>query len=162
MMNSDHAHTAPGQQPNARMCFACGVLNAAGLQMKFFNDGTTGCHSEVILDDRHQGFPGIAHGGIVAAILDETMGRAPLAGHVDRLMVTAKMEIRYRQQTPLFTKLIASARIEKDRGRLVTVIGELRLEDGTIIADGTSILAAIPPEELALMDRDLAGWQVYP
>lgn len=150
------------QQPSARMCFGCGVHNPAGLQIKFFDDGPQACRAEFILDDRHQGFPGIAHGGVVAAILDEAMGRAALSGDPERLMMTAKLELRYRQQTPLFTKLIVRARIHKDRGRLVTAAGELMLEDGTILAEGTSVLAAIPAEQLALIDRDLAGWQVYP
>jgi acyl-coenzyme A thioesterase PaaI-like protein len=149
-------------QPGTHMCFGCGVTNPAGLQIRFFNDGPNACRAEVILDDRYQSFPGIAHGGIIATILDETMGRTTLSGSVDRLMMTAKLEVRYRQQTPLHTKLFVTARVEKDRGRLVTAVGEIRLEDGSITAEANCILAAIPPAELALMDRELAGWQVFP
>src|SRR5689334_12947110 len=150
------------QQPATLMCFGCGVTNPAGLQIRFFNDGPNACRAEVTLDDRYQSFPGIAHGGIIATILDETLGRAALSGDTERLMMTAKLEVRYRQQTPLHTKLIVTGRIEKDRGRLVTAVGEVRLENGTITAEATCILAAVPPEELTLIDRDLAGWQVFP
>jgi acyl-coenzyme A thioesterase PaaI-like protein len=151
-----------GQQPGSRMCFACGVLNNAGLHITFFNDGYHACRCEVTLDDRHQSFPGIAHGGIVAAVLDETMGRALISGDPDRMAFTAKMEVRYRQNTPLHTKLFVTGRIEKDRGRLVTAVGKVKLIDGTITAEATCVLANIPPEELNQIDKALAGWQVYP
>jgi uncharacterized protein (TIGR00369 family) len=149
------------QQSGSRTCFVCGVHNPAGLHITFFNDGYQTCRAEVVLDDRHQSFPGIAHGGVIAAILDETMGRAILSGSTEeRMMFTAKLEIRYRANTPLHQKLIAVGRIEKDRGRLATAVGELRLEDGTITAEATCILATIPPDDLKLIDKELAGWQV--
>jgi len=156
-----HGHNHADQQPSSLMCFICGVKNVAGLQIRFFCDGATACRAELIIDDRHQGFPGIAHGGIVGAILDETMGRAALSGNQDRLMFTGKLEVRFRRNVPLHTRLIVRGKLDKDRGRLATASGEMTLEDGTVLAEATSTLVAIPPEQLALMDRDLAGWKVY-
>src|ERR1700690_1571679 len=92
-----HQDHLTAQQPNSYMCFACGMENSAGLQLRFFNDGLNACRADFIVDDRYQSFPGRTHGGIIAVILDEAMGRAALSGNVERMMVTAKMEIRYRQ-----------------------------------------------------------------
>ncbi len=150
------------QQPSARMCFVCGVENAAGLRIKFFDDGPNACRAEVILSDSHQGYPGIAHGGIVATMLDEAAGRAAMSGHPDRFMFTAKIEIRYRQQVPLHRPLTLLARLEKDRGRMATATAEVRLEDGTMAAEATVTLMEIPPDELRKMESERDEWRVYP
>ncbi len=150
------------QQPSARMCFVCGVENAAGLHIKFFDDGPNACRAEVILGDAHQGYPGIAHGGIVATMLDEAAGRAAMSGHPDRFMFTAKIEIRYRQQVPLHRPLALIARLDKDRGRMAMAAAEVRLEDGSIAAEATVTLMEIPSDELRKMESERDGWRVYP
>ncbi len=162
VIDIDHIDGLTAQQPSSHMCFACGVENTAGLQMKFFNDGPNACRADFVLDDRYQSFPGRMHGGIIAVILDEAMGRAALSGNLERMMVTAKMEIRYRQTTPLFQPLTVKARLEKDRGRLATASAEVQLADGTIVVEATATLAAIPAEELAKINPDYVGWRVYP
>ena len=61
--------------------------------------GKVRCIMEV--PERFNGYPGIVHGGIVAAMLDETSGRAVmLDGDFDNFMVTLKLEVIYRKPTP--------------------------------------------------------------
>jgi acyl-coenzyme A thioesterase PaaI-like protein len=151
------------KQPSARYCFGCGLENPAGLQIAFYNAGEGVCRAEVTLDERFQGFPGIAHGGITATMLDEVIGRSPLSGNPDRLMFTAKLEVRYRQAVPLYTPLVMIGRIEKDRGRVVTATGELMLQDGTVLAEATATLMEVPKDTLnAMRDNPRSGWKVYP
>ncbi len=150
------------QQPSSRMCFVCGVHNVAGLQIRFFNDGSNACRADVVIGQQHQGYPGVAHGGIVATMLDEAMGRAAMSGNTERFMFTAKIEVRYRQHVPLDRPLTLSARLEKDRGRVATAVAELRLEDGSVAAEASGMLMEIPPQELAKMESERLGWKVYP
>ncbi|MCC7447656.1 MAG: PaaI family thioesterase [Anaerolineae bacterium] len=151
------------QQPNSRMCFVCGVVNPVGLNLRFYNDGPNACRANVILGEQYQGYPGVAHGGIVATMLDEAMGRAAMSGNPDRFMFTAKIEIRYRQHVPTNQPLALTARIEKDKGRIATAVGEVRLLDGTVAAEAVATLMEIPRDELNRMgDKDSLGWQVYP
>ena len=67
------------KQPASRMCFICGRQNPVGLKLDIYSDVE---HREVrvnvIVDDKYQSYPGIVHGGIVAAMLDEVSGRAVL------------------------------------------------------------------------------------
>src|SRR5262245_18718435 len=133
----DHDH---GPQPNSKKCFVCGLTNPAGLNLRFFNDGPNACRADVILSDQFQGYPGVAHGGIVAAMLDEAMGRAPMSGIPNLFLYTAKIEIRYRQLVPLRQPLTLIGRVEKDRGRLVEAASELRLADGSIAAEASGTL----------------------
>lgn len=161
-ISSIEASQQDAQQPSAHMCFGCGVANVAGLQIRFFNAGPGACQAEVTLDDRFQGYPGIAHGGIVATMLDEAVGRAPMADNPNRFMYTARLELRYRQPVPLGQKLTVRGRIEKDRGRLVTAVGEVYLPDGSIAAEANATLIPIPPEVLDKIDISAVGWKVYP
>lgn len=149
-------------QPNSRMCFGCGVENAAGLRIRFFNDGPNAVKALVVLEDKHQGFPGIAHGGIVATMLDEIMGRAALSSDSQRLLYTAKMEVRYRKPVPINQPLVLRGRVDKDRGRMVTASGEVYLSDESIAAEVTGTLIEVPKDELARMNTDEVGWKVYP
>jgi acyl-coenzyme A thioesterase PaaI-like protein len=144
------------------MCFVCGVENMAGLRLRFFDDGPKACRAIVMIGQQHQGYPGVAHGGIVAAMLDEAMGRAAMSGNTERFMFTAKIEVRYRQHVPLDRPLTLVARLEKDRGRLATASAELRLEDGSVAAEASAMLAEVPPQELAGMEPERLGWKVYP
>ncbi|MFQ3536289.1 MAG: PaaI family thioesterase [Aggregatilineales bacterium] len=149
-------------QPNSRHCFACGIESAHGLRLRFYNDGQTACRAEVVLGDLHQGYPGIAHGGIVTAVLDEALTRAVLASDFRRLTYTARIEVRFRRPTPLHTPLTVRGRVERDRGRAVTATATISLPDGTLTAEASGLLVPIPPETLAQMDTPEAGWQVYP
>jgi acyl-coenzyme A thioesterase PaaI-like protein len=150
-------------QPNSHYCFVCGLKNEAGLGVRFENDGPGRVRVETQICDHHQGYPGIAHGGILATLLDETMGRAALSGGEDaKFFFTAKMEIRYRKSVPLNTDLVITAQILKDRGSSATSEGQILLPDGTVAVEGTATLFLIPAEEVSAMvgDADL-GWRVY-
>lgn len=158
-----------GQQPSAKWCFVCGVENPFGLKIRFFNDGYQRVVARVTLDDAYQSYPGIAHGGILATILDEAMGRAVLISDTnvesvadERFMYTVKMDVRYRRPVPLHEEFMVRGWVEKDMDRKAAVAGEIVLPDGTVAVEGSGILVEIPPEHIASMvDKDV-GWRVYP
>jgi len=156
------------QQPSARWCFVCGVENPCGLRIRFFNDGYQRVVARVTLGEQYQSYPGMAHGGILATILDETMGRALLADEdadaVEgaRFMFTAKMEMRYRRPVPLNEELTVRGRVEQDRGRIAQVSGEIALADGTVAVEASATLVDIPHDRVIQMLTADVGWQVYP
>lgn len=152
------------QQPSSKWCFVCGVENPCGLHIRFFNEGPLRSMARVTLEDRYQSYPGMAHGGILATILDETMGRATLAMESDepRFMFTAKLDIRYRLPVPLHEEFTVRGWVEKDRGRAVQVCGEIVLADGRIAAEASATLVDIPRDQMQDMMAQDVGWQVYP
>src|SRR5690242_11203739 len=79
-------------------CFACGARNASGLQLVFRREGDE-IVTEYTPEPAFQGFPGVAHGGIIATLLDETLNR--MAVMEKRWLMTARLEIRYRLAAPL-------------------------------------------------------------
>lgn len=129
-------------QPTSRMCFVCGRENPVGLHLRFLEDRVQGRVTACVkIPDAYQGYPGIAHGGIVAAILDEVSGRAIMVDADETpFWVTAKLEIRYREPTPTETPLEAVGWVTERRRRSAQVAGELRREDGTVTAEISAVV----------------------
>ncbi|GAB4580854.1 MAG: PaaI family thioesterase [Anaerolineales bacterium] len=150
------------RQPNSAQCFVCGLQNPFGLQLQFFDNGIDEVRCEYAIPERFQGYPGIAHGGVVAAILDEAIGRVSLIGAPLHLMMTATMELKYRQPVPLHTPLTIIARKLKDRGRVIKAEGALYLPDGTPAVEATLTLVDLPPHFAVTEEAaERLGWKVY-
>ena len=94
-------------------------------------EGVDAYESPVTFAEHHQGGPGLVHGGIVGAALDEACGL--LATWHRFPAVTARIAIRYRRPVPINRVLRVSSRVTVDRGRRIEIAGELR--------DGDELLA---------------------
>ena len=88
------------KQPNSNHCFVCGRNNPYGLHLKFYESSPGEVTVEYIVPEQFQGYPGVVHGGVVAAILDEVTGRTQMGGDPPRFMFTARLDIRYRKNVP--------------------------------------------------------------
>lgn len=114
-------------------CFICGVKNQYGVKARFYQTRTKEVIARFTLQPEHQSYPGIAHGGLSAAILDETIGRAIMAHHDHNTFgVTLDLRIRYRRPVPLDTPLHAIGRVTSEQGRTFEGSGELILPDGKV------------------------------
>jgi len=140
--------TAVGRfEVSPHACFACGTLNAHGLHLILHVAGDT-CWTELTLRPEFQGWEGIAHGGIVATILDEVMGWA-LAG-ADAWGYTAKMSIEYRRPVPVGARIRGEGRLVERRRRLLTLTGRLLdAETGDVFATADATYVAAPEAQLA-------------
>jgi uncharacterized protein (TIGR00369 family) len=124
---------------NSKKCFVCGEENFSGLQMTFIelDDGTV--QAKYTVKEVYQGWPGITHGGIVAAILDEVMAKLVVRNGTDnRYMVTAKLEIKYRKPVPIGEEIVVSARKIVDKGKIVKASALLRNINQEILAEAES------------------------
>ena len=145
------------RQPSSKMCFCCGRENPIGLRLKFDFDGER-VWTSFSPQPPHQGYPGILHGGIAYAILDEVMGRVAIAHNL--WMVTAKMEVRYRQPIPLEGTLTAVGEIVERKRRLMTARGELRLPDGTVAAEALGTFVEAPSPLQTEWQAGALDWRV--
>ena len=151
------------KQPNSRMCFLCGRQNPIGLKLDFYEDHETNqVRVEITVPEVFQGYPGVVHGGIVAALLDEVAGRAVLIGGSDEdLMATLRLTVRYRRPTPTGVPLTVVGWVERPGQRMAKVAGEIRLPDGTVTAEGEVILGEVPDEFRARWEPEKPYWKVY-
>ncbi|MBN1487820.1 MAG: PaaI family thioesterase [Anaerolineae bacterium] len=149
-------------QPTARMCFVCGRENPVGLRLHFYEDlEKEQVIAPVIIPDTYQGYPGITHGGIVAAILDETSGRAIMINAESTpFWVTAKLELHYHKPTPTETPLTAVGWVVKRRRRVAEVAGEIRTADGEVTASVKAIMVYPHEETLKDWKQEQQFWQV--
>ena len=151
------------QQPNSDMCFICGRHNPVGLYMKFYDNGENEVYSDYTVPDHYQGYPGVVHGGIIASMLDEAVARVSMIGDHHHLMMSVKLEIKYRHPTPTETPLKVVGRIVRLRGRLGKAVGEVRLPDGTVTAESEMTLADVPKDVLGEgLDMEALGWYIDP
>lgn len=152
----------PTPQPNSKYCFICGMENPVGLHLHFEETAPGEVTANCIIDDKYQGYPGIVHGGIVAAMLDEISGRALMgdANH-PRFMYTARLNIRYRKHVPTGEMLHLVGRVGKDRGRSATAFASISDEDGNVLAECESLLVDVPQDVYQDVNLEEFGWKVY-
>lgn len=149
------------RQPNSRNCFVCGLESPVGLKLTFYDSGPDQAEAAYTVPEEYQGYPGVVHGGIVAAMLDEIIGRAAMSGDPNNFTLTARLALRYRKPVPVAVPLRLLGSIERKKGRLTTGRGELRLPDGTIGAEAQATLVdfADAPETAERLEQ--LGWRVY-
>jgi uncharacterized protein (TIGR00369 family) len=148
------------KQPNSEMCFVCGRSNPVGLYMQFYDDGELEVRSEYTVPAHYQGYPGIVHGGVVAAMLDEVVARVSMIDDPHHFMMSVKLQILYRRPVPVETPLQVVGRILRLRGRLGKAEGRILLPDGGLAAESQMSLADVPREFLDRTHPQLLNWKV--
>jgi uncharacterized protein (TIGR00369 family) len=102
----------------ADSCFVCGQDNAGGLQAPFrFNTRYLFSFCQLTLDERFQGWQGVVHGGILAALLDEACIYAALG--VGPRPVTADLKVRYRRPVPCHAAVTLFGEVVQRRRQIV-------------------------------------------
>ncbi len=148
------------KQPNSRLCFVCGMQNPIGLRAFFYQDEQGRVVAHFTGKEEHQGYPGVMHGGIVTALLDEVIGRVAIAH--DLWTVTAKLEVRFRRPVPLGQPLTLVGEMTRLRSRTLEGRGEIQLEDGTIAVEAEGVYIRLPQEEIERVEEELGFWEVVP
>src|SRR3990170_8174619 len=142
--------------PNSRNCFACGMENPIGLKLIMYGDPETGeVNCDYTVPKHFEGYPGIAHGGIVAALLDEVISRVYMVADHNRFMYTAKLTSRFRKHVPVEQPLHMTGSFIKDRGRTAEAQAKIFAQDGELLAEGEALLVALPPEDIAVDLQEL-------
>jgi acyl-coenzyme A thioesterase PaaI-like protein len=100
-------------------CFGCGPEHPDGLHVRGFRT-PEGVLSPIVVSRRYEGPPGAAHGGIIAAYMDEILGAAAYRG-TNKMSVTGELTVRYVAPAPLETPLLGRAHMVTDHGRYIDV-----------------------------------------
>ena len=127
--------------------------------MQFYYDGQDHVVSNYTVREPFQGYPGLVHGGILSAMLDEVVGRVALIGDHHHFMMTVKLEVKFRHPVPVNTPLRLVGERVKIRGRIGQACGRIELPDGTIAVEASLVLADIP-EPFRQDDPAALGWRV--
>ena len=136
-------------------CWGCGD-NPDGLRLpRPTEEGIERYEATLTFDERHQAGPGIVHGGLVAAALDEASGL--LATWHRFPTVTARIFVRYRRPVLINRPLTLAARVAESRGRRIHVDAQLR-DGGEVVAESRGAFLHVPLEHfLATPEGRAAG-----
>ena len=150
------------KQPTSRTCFLCGRDNHNGLKLKWYNNKELNqVETYVTIPEHFNGYPQVAHGGIVAAILDETSGRAIMLDEdFDNLFITLRLNVTYRKPTPTNVQLKVIGWIEKKGKRKVEVAAKILLPDETICAECQAIVIKPTGDIADGWEREKKYWYV--
>ena len=149
------------KQPNSNNCFVCGRSNPRGLQMVFFDNGKDEVVADYAVARVYEGYPGVVHGGVQAAILDEIVGRVSLIEDHHQFMMSVRLEVKYRQKVPVEVPLHVVGRLERLRGRYGRAHGMIYLPDGELATEASMTLVQLPRDVWQAAPAEL-GWRVDP
>ncbi len=153
------------RQPNSHYCFICGMENPVGLHLHIDETAPGEVESAYIAPDHFQGYPGVLHGGITAALIDEIAGRALMGSDPmdPRFMFTAKLEVKYRKNVPIGKPLKILGKAGKSKARYAEAwAGIYDAETGELLAEGNALLMDVPAEQFDRSRLNELGWKVYP
>jgi len=120
-------------------CFACGRRNRDGLQLEFtYPPGNRGAETRFISSEKHQGWQGFVHGGILMTLLDETMAKA--ASQAGFFVLTGEISAKFKHPASVTEPLRCAAQIVNVRKKIVYASAAVYKEDGTVVAQATSKL----------------------
>jgi len=153
------------KQPNSRMCFICGLENPVGLHLHIYETAPGVVESTYFAPEHFQGYPGILHGGIVGAIIDEIAGRAHMGSDPmnPKFMFTAKLEVKYRRNVPIGRQLKIIGKAGKSRAKSAEAwAGIYDAETNELYAEGNVLLINVPKAQFDKSRLNELGWKVYP
>jgi len=156
-------HAVARKQPNSKMCLVCGLKNPHGLFGSFYELASGELVGLFTAREEHQSYPGRLHGGIITALLDETIGRAIMIKYREAFWgVTVEFTTRFAKPVPLDVELRVVGRIVQEEGRVFMGTGEILLPGGEVAATGTGKYVKLPIEKIADFDVEAQEWRVFP
>jgi uncharacterized protein (TIGR00369 family) len=133
-------------EPNpTNACFGCGGANARGMQLTFEqDDAKQRIRGMCRVGAEYQGGTGFVHGGIIATLLDEVMGKVNRFRNVHA--VTAELKVEYLKPVPVDEDLVIEGWEVEKKGRNLFHLGEIRDASGVLLARGSGRFVEIDPE----------------
>jgi acyl-coenzyme A thioesterase PaaI-like protein len=134
-------------------CFGCGASHPTGLHMLVYAGEGVSNRAELSVTEHHQGAPGLAHGGLLAAALDETLGS--LNWLLRQPAVTVRLETNFVRPVPVGSTLHLRGEVVGIEGRRVYMRAEGRLgaPDGEIAVTAAAVFVTVPLEHFTTYGR---------
>lgn len=148
------------KQENSKNCIVCGLKNENGLKASFYELENGELVSIFTPKEHHQSYPERMHGGVAAAILDETIGRAIMIKHSNIWGVTVELNLKYKKPVPLNEELRVVGRITRDASRIFEGTGEILLKNGDVAVSAEGKYMKMPLEKIANFDEEHEEWKV--
>jgi acyl-coenzyme A thioesterase PaaI-like protein len=137
---------APGErlESHYRRCFGCGPDHPTGLHLELTAGEGCTIHAQLVVGEHHQGAPGLAHGGLLAAAFDEALGTVTWLLRVP--VVTAHLETDYRRPVPVGSTLLLDAECYAVAGRKIysRAAGRIGTTDSPVAVSARAVFVSVP------------------
>jgi acyl-coenzyme A thioesterase PaaI-like protein len=141
------------------------MKNPVGLHLHIYETAPGEVEAAYFAPNHFQGYPGLLHGGIVAALIDEIAGRALMGSDpmAPRFMFTAKLEVKYRRNIPIGKQLKILGKAGKSRSRSAEAwAGIYDADTDELLAEGNALLMDVPSDQFDQSRLSELGWKIYP
>jgi uncharacterized protein (TIGR00369 family) len=140
------------KQNNSHDCLVCGVDNPLGVKASFYEMENQSLIALFSFQSLHQSYPERTHGGMISALIDETIGRAMWIYRPEGWACTLKLEVEFHKAVPYDVPLKCVARIDKMGNLTFHGSAEILTREGTLLARGSALymflsLTKISPQE---------------
>jgi uncharacterized protein (TIGR00369 family) len=117
------------------MCFICGQRNPVGLKVDFRVEREQLKLTGAFTPRReHQGYRGIMHGGLVAALLDEAMVK--LLWEAGIPAVSASLEVKLTRPVSIGQTICIKGWVDSRKGRVIRTAASIEDQEGNVLARG--------------------------
>lgn len=129
--------------PRYANCFVCGCKNPIGLDITFYYSNGR-IETEFTPKPEHAGYREVVHGGILAALLDETMGWTSIIAR-PVMCYAADLSVRYKQSAKIGERLRIFGKLVEDKKRIILASGGVERYDGTLLCSAEGKFVPLPP-----------------
>ncbi|MFF8945500.1 PaaI family thioesterase [Streptomyces sp. NPDC014864] len=147
---------APGELLGAHyeQCFGCGGEQPHGLHLQARAGEGVRITAEFTVQSAHQGAPGLAHGGVLATALDETLGS--LNWLLRTIAVTGRLETDFVRPVPVGTTLHLEAEVTAVAGRKIysTATGRIGGPDGPVAVRADALFVEVKVDHFVSHGRE--------
>ena len=138
-----------GHQHGHRACLLCGNMNPWSLGLAFVPDGDGGVGTALEPDERLQGYDGILHGGVAAALLDSAMTNCLF--HRGVRAVTADLRVRYPHPVPMGSRIGLRAWVTESLSPLYRLKAELTDRDHRVLVWAQATFCEVSADGAAIV-----------
>lgn len=142
------------KQTNSKMCILCGIENPGGVNASFYEMEDNSVIALFSFKEIHQSYPERTHGGMISAMLDETIGRAIWAIEPNTWGVTANLQVKFRKPVPYEIPLKAIGSIIENKSRLFKGVGKIETMDGEVLAEAEATYVKLPLSKIASSNHE--------
>ncbi len=125
-------------------CIVCGLENPAGIKARFYEMEDDSLVALFSFKGIHQSYPERTHGGLISAILDETIGRAVWIKDPTIWGCTIKLNVEFHKGVPYDTPLKCVARIDSLTKMTFKGHAEVLTMDNVLLAKGNALYMVLP------------------
>ncbi len=144
------------KQNNSADCIICGLDNPSSVKAGFYETEGEYLVANAKARYEHQSYPNRMHGGMISALLDETIGRAIMIKDENQWGVTSELKVKFRKPVPLDKDIYCVGKVVKDATRTFIGKGFIEDEEGNILAQGEATYVKLPLSKIS--EEDDLGW----